>query len=182
MPKIEGSPHEYVAETLHALAHEGLLLASVAPNGKPNAMTIGWGQIGIMWRLPVFVVPVRFSRYTFECIEHTGDFTVNVLPADLVAVAEFCGTVSGRDRDKFAERGLRAVPGQRVKSALIEQCVIHYECHVRGFTNVEGANLSADVGADCYPEGNFHRLYHGEILRVCADPDARQRVSLAQGT
>jgi len=180
MSKIDAGPHDYLAETIHSLGHEGLLLASVSPAGKPNAMAIGWGQIGIMWRMPIFVVAVRFSRHTFECIEHTGDFTVNVAPADMTEVVEFCGSCSGRDRDKFAERGLTVLPGQNVKSPLIEQCVIHYECRVVGFTDVEPGNLTDEVKQSCYPHGDFHRVYFGEILRVCADPDARKRVSLAK--
>jgi len=180
VPKIEAQAQDYLAETIYALGHEGLLLASVAATGKPNAMAIGWGQIGVMWGRPILVVPVRFSRYTFECIEHTKDFTVNVAPAELAWLVEFCGTCSGRERDKFAEKGLLATPGQHVKSPIIEQCVIHYECRVVGFTNVEEKNISAQVREECYPQGNFHRLYYGQVLRVCADADARQRVSLAK--
>jgi len=180
MSKIEAAPHDYLAETIHSLGHEGLLLASVSPVGKPNAMAIGWGQIGVMWRMPILVVPVRVSRYTFQCIEHTRDFTVNVVPAEMTEVVEFCGSCSGRDRDKFAEKGLIALPGQKVKSPIIEQCVINYECRVVGFTNVEPGNLTEQVKQSCYPQGDFHRMYFGEILRVCADPDARKRVSLAR--
>jgi len=180
MPKIEAQPHDYLNETIHSLGAEGLLLASLSPQGKPNTMAIGWGQIGIMWRRPVFVVPVRFSRYTFQCIEHTGDFTVNVVPAEMAEVVEYCGTVSGRDHDKFAEKGLIAAPGQTVKSPIIEQCVINYECRVIGFADVQGDHLAAEVREDCYPQGDYHRLFFGQILRVCADPDARQRVSYAR--
>ena len=106
MAKAQVGPMEFLAETLQAMAHPGLLLVSRDGRGRPNAMTIGWGSVGIYWARPVFVVPVRKSRYTYGCIEKTDDFTVNVLPRKLADAATFCGTVSGRDHDKFAEAGL----------------------------------------------------------------------------
>ena len=35
-------------ETLNSLADEGLLLVSQGNDGKPNAMAIGWGTIGVI--------------------------------------------------------------------------------------------------------------------------------------
>jgi len=78
MPKIEVSYTDYLKETNKMLGHGGLLLASTDAKGNPNAMTIGWGTIGIIWAKPIFVVLVRPSRYTYDLIEITNDFTVNV--------------------------------------------------------------------------------------------------------
>ena len=55
---------------------DGLLLIG-GENGNP--MAIGWATIGIIWSLPIFTVLVRPSRYTFELIEKSGEFSVNVL-------------------------------------------------------------------------------------------------------
>jgi flavin reductase (DIM6/NTAB) family NADH-FMN oxidoreductase RutF len=38
-----------------------------------------------------------------------------------------CGTKSGRSVDKFKEAGLTAVPGKRIKSPKIEECLINIE-------------------------------------------------------
>ena len=35
-------------QTLHTLAHGGLLLASTRNDGKSNVMTIGWGTTGVV--------------------------------------------------------------------------------------------------------------------------------------
>ena len=101
--KLEVGPMDYAPETLQSLASPGLLLVSLDGRQRPNVMTIGWGSMGIYWGRPVFIVPVRASRYTYPCLEKTGDFTVNVLPRKLADLAAFCGTVSGRDHDKFGE-------------------------------------------------------------------------------
>ena len=46
--------------------------------GENNVMTIGWGQIGIIWRKPVMTVLVRKSRYTKTLLDGSKEFTVSV--------------------------------------------------------------------------------------------------------
>ena len=45
-----------------------------------NAMTIGWGQAGRLWNLPVCTVYVRPERYTYQFLEAQDYFTLSVLP------------------------------------------------------------------------------------------------------
>jgi flavin reductase (DIM6/NTAB) family NADH-FMN oxidoreductase RutF len=167
---------EYLTETVQGLSHPGLLLVSLDARRRPNAMTIGWGSIGIFWGKSIFVVPVRESRYTYGCIEKTGDFTVNVLPRKLADIATFCGTVSGRDHDKFTEARLTPTAGQRVKSPIIEECVLHYECRVVHLNDVLAKTLAKELGRSCYPRGDYHRLFFGEILTVRAEAGLRRRL------
>ena len=100
--KVEAGNFDYLNETLDVLGKPGLLLVSTDADGKPNAMTIGWGTVGIIWGKPIFVVLVRPSRYTYGLMEQTEDFTVNVPSAELREAVAFCGSKSGRDYDKFA--------------------------------------------------------------------------------
>jgi len=176
MAKTTVGPMEYLTETVNGLRDPGLLLVSLDRNRRPNAMTIGWGSIGVYWGLSIFVVPVRFSRYTYECMEKTGDFTVNLLPRRLADLAAFCGTVSGRDHDKLVEAKLTAVAGAHVKSPTLEECVLSYECRVVHANEVESDTLFRDLKRSCYPRGDFHKLYFGQILNVVADPNLRRKL------
>lgn len=176
MSKVEACYTDYFKETLRAMTTDGLLLVSVDSKGKPNVMTIGWGSIGLIWGKPMFVVLVRPSRFTYGLIEQTGDFTVNVPPKGLAETVAYCGSVSGRDHDKFAEKGLTAIPAKRVKSPIIEQCVIHYECKVVHKNDVIPAELASEIPGEYYPEDNYHRIFFGEILSVYASSDARERI------
>ena len=45
-----------------------------------NTMTIGWGQAGRLWNLPVCTVYVRPERYTYQFLEAQDYFTLSVLP------------------------------------------------------------------------------------------------------
>jgi flavin reductase (DIM6/NTAB) family NADH-FMN oxidoreductase RutF len=63
----------------------------------------------------MFVVLVRPSRHTYSRMEQVSDFTVNVLPRELAAAASLCGTVSGREHDKFQEAHLTPIPSREVR-------------------------------------------------------------------
>ena len=176
MAKIQVGATDYLPETIQALASPGLLLVSLDKRGRPNVMTIGWGSIGTYWAKPVFIVPVRESRYTYRCMNGTGDFTVNVLPRKLADLAAFCGTVSGRDHDKLPEANLTATPSLSVKSPIIEECVLSYECKVVYVNDVVPKALAQDLAGACYPKGDYHRLFFGQILNVRAESNLRRRL------
>ncbi len=48
---------------------------------RPNVMTIGWLEIGIVWGRPIITVLVRPSRYTFSLLEKNPFFVVSVPPS-----------------------------------------------------------------------------------------------------
>jgi flavin reductase (DIM6/NTAB) family NADH-FMN oxidoreductase RutF len=176
MAKSEVGHFEYMRETVYALGNSGLLLVSLDAKLRPNVMTIGWGSLGIFWRRPIFIVPVRHSRYTYGCIQAAGDFTVNVLPRELAPAANLCGSVSGRDHDKFAEASLTAAPALSVKSPIIEQCVLHYECKVVHANDLVPEAAAPKILSELYASGDYHRFFFGEIVSVRAADNLRDRL------
>lgn len=164
MSKIEAEFNFKLVETLDTMKQMGLLLVTVDSQGKPNAMTIGWGSLGITWRRPIFTVLVRVSRYTHQLLENSGQFTVNVPTPRLQAAVADCGSRSGRDVDKFAAHGFRALPGRKIQVPIIEQCIGHYECRVVYRAHIAPSLMDAALHDDCYPKGNYHTLYFGEIV------------------
>jgi flavin reductase (DIM6/NTAB) family NADH-FMN oxidoreductase RutF len=154
-------------DTLARLANGGLLLTSAAPDGPPNVMTIGWGTPGVIWGRPIFTILVRPSRYTFGLIEQSRDFVVCVPDDGMEEALALCGTASGRDVDKFADQNLTAVAAETVSAPLIAECRRFYECRVVHYNDLSDAALDAEVRSACYPNGDLHRLYYGQILRAC---------------
>jgi flavin reductase (DIM6/NTAB) family NADH-FMN oxidoreductase RutF len=177
MAKVDIEFDQLLPETLGALRSEGLLLVGAKEDGTANTMTIGWATFGILWGRPICVVLVRPSRYTYEFLEEVPDFTVNVLPKELAEVAAYCGTVSGRDEDKFEKKGLTCTPGRMVKSPIVEEGVIHYECRTVHRNDLIPDQLDDGIKASAYPRGDFHRLYYGQIVASYAEEDAARRVS-----
>jgi flavin reductase (DIM6/NTAB) family NADH-FMN oxidoreductase RutF len=164
----------YLHRTLSLLRGPGLLLVAAGADGKPNAMTIGWGTIGVIWSKPIFTVLVRPSRYTYKLLQESDSFTVCVPSRTLHEAVDFCGTRSGRDYDKFKECELTALPSTQVSAPGVAGCPLIYECQVVHTNDVVPANLTEEIKTRAYPGGDFHRIFYGEILAVRALPDAAE--------
>ena len=177
MSKVQVKFTDYFAQTIQRMREDGLLLVSTGTDGKPNVMTIGWGTIGCIWSRPVFIVLVRPSRYTFSRLEQVNDFTVNVPPPELAEAANHCGTVSGSHHDKFQEAQLTTVPSREVRSPIIKECVVHYECRTLHRNDLVPEALAQSVREEFYPSGDFHRVFFGEIVAAYADEDAATHLS-----
>lgn len=150
-------------DTLMGSLMKGALL-TVKADGKVNTMTIGWATIGFVWKKEVFMVAVRDSRYTFEFIEKSKDFTVTI-PTDSQyrKAITFCGTKSGRDYDKFAECNLKTAAARSVESPIVAIPGVHYECRIVYKSAMDQAFLDNQLES-LYPEKDYHTLYFGEIL------------------
>ena len=163
---------EYFQQVNKILGSTGLLLAVGEPNKPTNAMAIGWGTLGIVWGRAMWVVLVRPSRFTYKLIEEAGDFSVNVPGKDLAEAVAYCGSHSGQDEDKLAKLGLAIVPGRKIKSSIIEACPINYECQVVGKSDIGPGLLTVTVKSEYYEQGDYHRVYFGEVLAAYADKKA----------
>jgi len=155
---------DHLAKTIKAFDEERVLLVSQGNDGLPNIMAIGWGTIGTVWGRPVFIVLVRPSRYTYKLIEESGEFTVNITPPQLKEAVQYCGSVSGRDHNKFKEKQLTAIPSMKVKTPIIKECILHFECRVIYRNDVISSELEKSIIPILYSRGDFHRIYFGEIL------------------
>jgi flavin reductase (DIM6/NTAB) family NADH-FMN oxidoreductase RutF len=152
--------------TLDTLAHGGLLLASTRSDGKSNVMTIGWGTVGVIWGLPTMVTLVRPSRYTYQFIEESKIFTVNVPRPDMKSYVALCGSRSGREIDKLAQ--VATSTGQSVNCVTIDDCPLVYECQVVHWNDLQPDTLLPGIRDRAYPRDDFHRLFYGQIIGVFA--------------
>lgn len=158
--------NEYAQEVIRQLAHGGVFLTVKDPDqNRANIMTIGWGTLGYMWRKPIFMVMVRYSRHTYGLLEKAGEFTVSVpLNQDRSKELLICGRQSGRDTDKFLACGFTPVKGQTIDTPIIKECPLHFECRVVYQHAMEPGQLDKKLRANCYQTPDYHVLYFGEIL------------------
>ena len=160
-------PYTYqLDQTLHLLAHGGLLLGATGQDDRSNAMIIGWGTVGVIWGVPVWVVLVRPSRHTYSLIEETGVFSVNVPAPEMKELVKICGTRSGRDMDKLA--GVKTSMGKQVACVTLDACPVVYECKVVHHNDILPQNLLPEIDARAYAQGDYHRLYYGQIMGTFA--------------
>lgn len=169
---------DYFPEVMNLMTTHGILLCAWSKPGiLANAMTIGWGLIGSVWSRPCWQVMVRPSRYTFELLKEQSIFTVNVLAKSQTKALAICGSKSGRDLDKLAECGLSVTPGTVSGGPVIDQSIIHYECHIVHSNDFIPEAMIPDIRKGAYPSGDYHRVFWGEILESQVDPEGLPHLS-----
>jgi flavin reductase (DIM6/NTAB) family NADH-FMN oxidoreductase RutF len=129
------------------------VLVTVADGEKNTIVTIAWAGT-VNSAPPMLSVSIRPSRYSHELLERAREFVVNVPRASQVEQVDLCGSISGRDEDKWAAAGFTALPASKVQAPLIAECPINIECVVRH---------ELALGA--------HDMFIGEILAVHCDEE-----------
>lgn len=131
-----------------------------------------WNVLAVAWagtlcsEPPMVGIGIRKERFSYHQIAAGGAFTVNMPTASMAETVDYCGVVSGRDTDKFAARGLTAVPATKVVAPVVAQCPLCLECRVRH---------EVELGS--------HVLFVGEVVAVQVAEDLvdeRGRLDLAK--
>lgn len=147
------------------LSGNGAFLNVRTPDGGFNLMTIGWGQVGIVWSRPAFTVYVRPNRYTFEFLQSANGFTVSVpRHGELADALMLCGTRSGRDMDKVAESGLHLADAQAIDTPVIAECGLHYECSILARVQLDPSDMASEDALQTFETKNPHQIVLGEIV------------------
>lgn len=150
----------------------GALLAPVPPvlvtTGileKPNVCTVAWCGITCT-KPPKTYISLRPSRYSYQLLQETGEFVINLPTSALIRTIDWCGVKSGRDIDKFTARDLTPLPARHVKAPLLQESPVNIECRVE----------------QVIPLGS-HDMFLAEILGVNVDEeliDTNGRLLLAK--
>jgi len=107
-----------------------LLVSTRDAAGKDNIITISWA--GVACSVPPMVtVSLRRSRHSYAAIQASKEFVVNIPTTKQVGLAEFCGSQSGKETDKFAALSLEKYPASVVNVPMIAVCPINLECQVK---------------------------------------------------
>ena len=107
------------------------VMVSVADEAhRPNIITVAWAGT-ICTNPPMVSISVRPSRYSYDIIEKTGEFVINLTTEKLARACDYCGVVSGRDVDKFVACGLHSAPGSVLTDCpILEESPVNLECKV----------------------------------------------------
>jgi flavin reductase (DIM6/NTAB) family NADH-FMN oxidoreductase RutF len=136
-----------------ALRPVPVVLVSCGHGEQSNIITIAWTGV-VCSKPPHIGIGVRPGRHSYDLIQKTGEFVVNIPGEELIDEVEYCGFVSGKEVDKFAARGLTPIPGSSIQTPIIAECPINIECRV-------GHHL---------PLGS-HDLFIGEVVAVQISPE-----------
>lgn len=99
-------------------------------SGEHNIITVAW--TGTINSDPAMCyISIRPERYSYEIINKTREFVINLATKDLVYVTDWCGIKSGRYYNKFTETGLTPVPAVKTGAPLIKESPLNIECKVK---------------------------------------------------
>lgn len=155
---------EFSKATLEQLSKNGVFF-TVKDGDKVNTMTIGWGSLSQYWGQEIFIAPIRHSRYTFELLKNSDEFTISVPTNNQFDEAlKICGTVSGRNEDKFKKADLKLKDAKEISTPIIDGCDIYYECKILSFTDLKKEDLDKETQEKWYQNNDMHRLYFAKIV------------------
>ncbi|MCQ2273824.1 MAG: nitroreductase family protein [Bacteroidales bacterium] len=133
---------------------------------KSNAMTIGWGGMGTLWRKPAVTVYVAEARYTKQFMDKCKYFTIMQFGQGYENVIKYMGTKSGRDGDKAAALGLHTLYTEN-GTPYYEEASVVIECELM-YADQLGRQGFKDVPTQFYAnfDAGLHSMYIGKVVKA----------------
>ena len=129
------------------------VMVSCGSTDAPDIITVSWTGI-CCTRPPMTYISVRPERYSHHLLREGGCFVINLVPAAMAGICDWCGTYTGAKVDKFARMGLSAVPSPTVDTVMIAECPVSVSCRVRQVLAL-----------------GSHDLFLAEIVGISVRPD-----------
>ena len=82
-----------------------VLVSCAGRDGRDNLVTVAWTGT-VCTNPPMVYISLRPSRYSYQMIRETGEFVINLTTESMAEAVDWCGVKSGRDVDKWKEKGL----------------------------------------------------------------------------
>lgn len=136
-------------------------LFGVTADGDSNAMTVSWGEAGVLWNKPIFTVFIRPTRYTYTLAEKTDIATLSFFPEDYKKTLSYFGRVSGRDENKLEKLSHKVNNGiltfDNASLTLVGKKLYYTDINPDNFVD---STLESNYDND------YHRVYVYEITDV----------------
>jgi len=142
-------------------------LLAAGDKEKSNAMTIGWGGIGTLWRKTALTVYVAEKRYTKEFMDKAEYFTVMSFDVENSKVLTYMGHNSGRDGNKAQDLDLHTAYTANGTPYYTEATTV-IECKIMYAAPFDPQYFKSDVPKNLYsnfPAG-IHSMYIGEVVNA----------------
>ncbi len=106
-----------------------VFVISIDKKGKPSGMIASW-VMQTSFNPSILAVAIGKAKFTYQLIKESQEFVIAIPNKKLEPAVLFFGTKSGRNYDKFQETGLKTTRGKFVKSPLLLDATLNYECQV----------------------------------------------------
>ncbi|OGP62193.1 MAG: flavin reductase [Deltaproteobacteria bacterium RBG_13_49_15] len=136
---------------------------------KPNLITIAWTG-NVCSEPPMVSISVRPQRYSFEILQTTREFVINVPSVRQLKTTDWCGMVSGRKKNKFEEMKLTPAPALKVSAPIVQECPINIECRIQQSLNLGSHTMfvaevvAVQVSTSLIDKKGRLRIEKGELM------------------
>lgn len=145
MPKVDWKPGTMIYPLPVVMVSLGALPEEY------NIITIAWTGT-LCTDPPLCYISVRPERHSYEILQRTREFVINLTTRSLAYATDWCGVKSGRNCRKFTEMHLTPGPAAKVQAPIIVEAPINIECRV-----IEVRRLGS------------HDMFMAEVVNVKAD-------------
>jgi len=148
-------PKKRISENAFPYPMPMVVLGTLA-DGRPNFMAVGW-VARVNFQPPMIAVSLGKTHHTNRGIHATGAFSVNVPGIDLLEKVDYCGLVSGKERDKSSL--FTVVLGEGTDTPMIGECPVSMECKLTQVVELAtnevfiGEIVGAYADAECMADG-----------------------------
>ncbi len=147
------------------MLNEDWMLITAGTDAGFNMMTASWGGLGVLYGKPTATCFINPTRYTYQLMEANDTYTLTFYTEAYREALQYCGSNSGRDKDKVKGSGLTPVTTPSGSKAFSEAWLI-IECR-----KLVGQSLSHDALFDEKIKNEWvgkqlHKMYIGEIINV----------------
>ncbi len=138
-----------------------VFVLSVDENDKPNGMVAAW-NMKCSVDPPLLAVCLSKKGNTQKLIRGSKEFVVAIANKEMEDVLLFFGSNHGTEVDKFAESGVQTQKADVIKTPLLKDATVNFECKL---------SEEVDVGD--------HIIFIGEV--VSAHLNSQKKVLLSMG-
>ena len=107
-----------------------VFVISVDKEDNPSGMVAGWNMKCSM-NPPMFAVSLSKRGHTHKLIQESKEFVVAVPNKELESAVVLFGTTHGDKVDKFRKVGMHIGEAKHVKSPLIMNATVNFECKLK---------------------------------------------------
>ncbi len=157
-------PEDFSARIFNLIGNDWFLICA-EKDGKTNALTASWGQMGQLWNKWVVTIYVRPQRFTKGFLDASTRFSLSFFDDQHEAMS-FIGTHSGRDiPDKTQKAGLHTEFIDGVPT--FQESNLIFICRKLYVQPLEPrCFLNQDLAKKNYRNGDFSVSYIAEIETI----------------
>lgn len=156
---------ELIDESVFKLIGTDWMLVTSGHPESHNTMTASWGSLGVLWNKNIAIAFVRPSRHTYQFMEKQDIYTLSFFGEEHRDALQICGSRSGRDCNKALEASITPVETDEGCTAFAEARMI-IECRKIYYQDLNPKQFLDQAINNNYGNGDYHRMYIGEILNV----------------